>query len=197
MDAKSFFKNFKALLKTEELKAYYHDNTAWTDKIKDIIENMIGKDNVNREYYRIDTLKFAYTDYYKSFAKEHKQYFSGSSSKSYYLNVYNWKNKIAIEYENDCHSWTDELVKLSHLRSDLKVIVAYSEWDGSFDNYKALIKEKVGFAVELIKACQEQALQDNWLLIFGPCKGGKVYDDCLADYFIGYEMDNMQFKLIE
>jgi len=41
-------------------------------------------------------------------------------------------------------------------------------------------------------------LQDNWLLIFGPCKGGKkVYDDCLADCFIGYEVDNMQFKLIE
>ncbi len=195
MEAKEFFNKLKTILSKEVgLKDDYHNNTKWTDRIKRITKNIVGEDNISWEYYRVDTLKYAYTNFYKDFENnDNKKYFDGAKKSKFYLNVYNWKNSIAIEYENDCHSWTDELVKLCHLRSDLKVIIAYSEWDGSLDNYRLLTKQKVDFAIELIKHCQEDALNDKWLIVFGPCNGGKVFDNCLADCFIGYEMINQKF----
>ena len=198
MKAKEFFKNLKVVLsKKEEFKTLYHDNTRWTGFIKGITEEMIGKNCISREYYRIDSLKYQYTDFYQSYnEKNHREYFYDK----YYLSTYNWKNIYAIEYENDSRNWTDELVKLAHIRSDLKVIIAYSEWGENKDFYCNLVAEKMKFAVKLLQACQQDAINDKWLIVFGPCGANekKKYDDeKIVDYFIGYEMVNGQFVKIE
>lgn len=196
MKAKEFFKNLKVVLsKKEEFKTLYHDNTRWTGFIKGITEEMIGKNCISREYYRIDSLKYQYTDFYQSYDKDnHRKYFG-----KHYLSTYNWKNIYAIEYENDSRNWTDELVKLSHIRSDLKVIIAYSEWNGSRENYLSLIDKKMTFAIELLENCQKEALNDKWLIIFGPCgsAGKEEYDKDLISHFIGYEMNDGHFVKIE
>ena len=187
--------NLNAIIDIEKV---YHDNTKWTKTIKDLTESMLCTQNISREYYRIDSLEYAYTEFYKNFNENyHKKTFYGNNGDKYYLNVYNWKNVYAIEYENDCHSWTDELIKLSHIRSDLKVIIAYSEWLGDKENYLSLIKHKMDFALELLKGCEEESLKDSWLIVFGPCKGGKEYDKYLVDCFVGYEMKDGNFVKIE
>lgn len=203
LNAINFLKKLKEslLIKEEQAKAVYHSNTAWTNFIKKTTEEMIGiqengKKSVSNEYYRIDTLKFAYTDFYNTFKeKNYKQSFGDKD----YLNVYNWKNVYAIEYENDSHSWTDELIKLSHIRSDLKVIIAYSEWLGGQEEYLKLIEEKISFAKVLLKNCQEESLKDKWLIVFGPCKakGKEEYDKDIFGNFVGYEMEKGEFVKIE
>ena len=203
LSAKNFLRNLKdALLsKEEQAKAVYHSNTNWTNFIKKTTEEMIGlqengKKSVSNEYYRIDTLKYAYTDFYNTFkAKNYRQSFGDKE----YLNVYNWRNVYAIEYENDSHSWTDELIKLSHIRSDLKVIIAYSEWLGGQEEYLKRIAEKMSFAKVLLENCQEESLRDKWLIVFGPCraKGKEEYDKDIIGNFVGYEMEKGEFVKIE
>ena len=57
----------------------------------------------------------------------------------------------------------------------------------------------MAFAVELLKNCQELALRDKWLLVFGPCgaNGQDVYDKELAEHFVGYEMQERRFVKID
>ena len=198
MTAKEFFKNLKVSLnKQEGLKSLYHDNTKWTVFIKGITEEMIGGNNISREYYRIDSLKYQYTDFYQSYnEKNHREYFDDK----HYLSAYNWKNVYVIEYENDSRNWTDELVKLAHIRSELKVIIAYSEWGEGKEFYFNLIAKKMKFAVKLLQACQQESINDNWLIVFGPCglQGKKDYDKDIAGYFVGYEIVKGEFvEIIE
>ena len=196
LSARELFQALKARLKeNKELEKEYHHNKKWTDYIKDVTEGVIGEEQVSREYYRVDSLKSVYTDFYKEYGDVKRKYFDGKK----YLSVHNWRNVYTIEYENSAKDWTDELVKLSHLRSEMKVIITYSEWEGGKDEYLALIEKKVAFAVELLKNCQELALQDKWLLVFGPCgaSGRDVYDKDLAEHFVGYEMQGGRFVKID
>ncbi|MBE7093157.1 MAG: hypothetical protein E7367_00520 [Clostridiales bacterium] len=196
LSARELFQALKAeLKKNKSLQETYHHHKPWTDYIKKLTETIIGKEKVSREYYRLDSLKYEYTDFYKEYGDVKRKYFDGGK----YLSVHNWRNVYTIEYENSAKDWTDELVKLSHLRSEMKVIITYSEWEGGKDEYLALIEKKVAFAVELLKNCQELALQDKWLLVFGPCgaSGRDVYDKDLAEHFVGYEMQGGRFVKID
>lgn len=198
MSSRKFLERLKGALleKKEDLKSLYHNNTKWTDFIKGITEEMIEENCISREYYRIDSLKYEYTEFYQSYNEtNHRKYFDDN----HYLSTYNWKNLYAIEYENDSRNWTDELVKLAHIRSELKVIISYSEWGDGEDFYRNLIAEKMKFAIELLQACQKEAINDNWLIVFGPCgaKGKTEYDKNIVDYFVGYEMLHGKFVRIE
>lgn len=175
----------------------YHDNTQWTNTVKNITESILDKKYISREYYRIDTLEYEYTDLYRQYdTKAHRKNFSKGS----YLNVHNWINKIAIEYENSKTSWTDEMVKLANIRSKLKVIICYSEWKKSEDSYLKIIEEKMVFATELLNGINkelknENIMNDKWLIIIGPCDKGE-YDKDLINHFIGYEMNDGVFAKI-
>ena len=66
-----FFNEWKKVLKSEFDKDpngfmdKYHKNTSWTKVVKPMTESLLGGNNISREYYRIDTLKYEYTKLYQ------------------------------------------------------------------------------------------------------------------------------------
>lgn len=60
--------------------------------------------------------------------------------------------------------------------------------------------KKIKSAVkEILEECQNLALKDKWLIIFGPscCKRKFTKRSAnIADYFVGYKMENEKFDKI-
>lgn len=193
--AEQFFtKLIQRLKNVEKLGEIYWWGKRWTQCIKGLTEELLSV-NTSREYYRVDSLEYCNTNANIKNLSENKITFDNFDG--VYLNFHNWKNKTLVEYENKRHDWTDELVKLSHLRAELKVIIAYSEWCDSPDKYKRLIEQKLEVAIELLKGCQEESLKDNWLIVFGPCKVGKNFaNEDIIKNFVGYKIEKGKFKEI-
>lgn len=71
---------------------------------------------ISHEYYNVDNML------YERFNLEKE------SSGEKILNAHCWIPVICVEHENSCKDWTDELVKLIHIQSRLKVVIGYCAW---------------------------------------------------------------------
>lgn len=144
----NFLYNFKDRLdkdyksRTESFKACYSDRTNYTKYISTVIkditeglaksndsdcnEDYIEKNKLYSEYYRID---------YTVWSIKEKTAKNGK-------HIYHWNFDIAIEHENDHKDWTYELLKLSFIRADARIVIGYTD-SGARNEEEYVIKEQV------------------------------------------------------
>lgn len=147
MDAKSFYDEFISRVKEDNLVEaemipsfpefvgksfdwiYREKQAAYTELVnKHIVSGIINEayptDDPRHlvsqhEYFRIDTIGYQHR-YMEMPAEE---------AETLGLNRHFWDLKIAVEHENSKADWMDEVIKLTHIRCPLKVIIAYNYFD--------------------------------------------------------------------
>lgn len=166
MDAKKFYSCFTSCLKEESL---YHDGRSYLEIYKSdestftkIINNCVVPKIIEsvgwksqNEYFRIDTVGW----------KTKYQEISEDYSKKLGLSRHLWDLKIVVEHENDKRDWTDELIKLAHIRCPLKVVIGYVHCDERTE----IEKEKLKFAYSCLTHIDafDKNANEEFLIIFG------------------------------
>ena len=129
IEAKDFLNEFVTSLKPETLTKtgtslleVYKNDAKFTPVVINIINEIIEATGVGykaqKEYYRIDVV--GWITKYEKIKKE---------ANEVKLNPHLWDLKIAVEHENSMKDWTDEIVKLVHIRCPLKVVICYNNYD--------------------------------------------------------------------
>ncbi len=139
MNAIEFFTEYKKRVNAETVGMnIYQDNKAFTELInKRVIPEIIESQSkptltAQNEYFRIDTVGWiSRWDDVKDEAKRMG------------LNPHLWDLKVAVEHENSSSDWTDEVIKLIHVKCPLKVIIGYNNSDKRGEEEL----EKIGIAV--------------------------------------------------
>lgn len=101
---------------------YKNDEPTFTKIInKIVVPKIIKSDGLEcqNEYFRIDTIGW----------KAKYQKIPEDRAKRIGMIRHLWDLKIAVEHENDKSDWTDELIKLAHIRCPLKVVIGYVHCD--------------------------------------------------------------------
>ena len=153
---------------------------------KEIIPSIIRSYNcsVSHEYFRIDTTGWvSYHDDIQDRASKIG------------LKPHLWDLTIAVEHENDPSDWSDEVIKLAHVRCPLKVVIGYNACDkrdaGDF--------AKLSFVADCLQKllCFNDEHKDDFLIILGNCKGSHRQDYDAFDYrgYV-YDYDEHAFKRI-
>ena len=163
MNAQGFWSRFIALFAegTESAKAarkYWKKPRDFTNEfINKYIPDMIkeGDDISEFEYFRIDIIAYSQR---KDEAAAHP--YRGD------LAPYLWDLKVAFEHENNDKEWLDEVIKLSHIKCPLRVVVGYFVSDNllrksALDFAAAMLKNKIG------DSCSSG---EEFLLIIGDSK---------------------------
>ena len=130
MDANTFFAQFvDAVVETavyDEGRLYfdiYKDDEPTFTKIinKIVVPKIIKNDGLEyqNEYFRIDTI--GWRPKYQKIPEDRAKHIK--------MKRHLWDLKIAVEHENDKSDWTDELIKLAHIRCPLKVVIGYVNCD--------------------------------------------------------------------
>lgn len=114
--------------KAEFLKKYNGHQPEYTKLFNQFITNMVADQgsNAHNEYYRIDVTGWH--------SEEKSSYRS--------VKIYDWFFDYAIEYENNPNTWTYELLKLSFIRADVRLVVGYRDKDDR-DNEVDIINEQL------------------------------------------------------
>ncbi len=186
MDAKQFFCEFVNRTKENNIvdaemipsypdlvgcsfeQIYRGDAAAYTELInKYIIDNIITeaytRDDPRRlvaqhEYFRIDTIGYQrrYTE------------MSETEANKLGLNRHFWDLKIVVEHENSKKDWMDEVIKLTHVRCPLKVVIAYNYCDKRDDNKEGDL-QKLNFVAGWMTrvSVYEKNANEEFLVIMG------------------------------
>ncbi|WP_155994816.1 hypothetical protein [Butyrivibrio sp. WCE2006] len=164
----------------------YRDFKAFTELVnKYVIHNIIENDpsglTVQHEYYRIDTV---------GWKSNYKDIVDDASDAG--LNPHLWDLEVAIEHENDVCDWTDEVIKLIHIKCPLKVIICYNHHDIRNENDL----EKLSFVADCMNKVKAFHYGDEeYLLIIGNASNSithKASYNCF-DYR-GYVLDSRDMK---
>lgn len=110
---RSFREELLGSQKEEFLNKYNGNLKEYTKLFNKFISNLVEEHNSQayNEYYRIDVTGW----------KVNEKGFYDS------VKIYDWDFDYAIEYENDQHDWTYELLKLSFIRADVRIVVGYRD----------------------------------------------------------------------
>ena len=186
--AKDFFEDYTSSV-TKGYWDDYHDNSQWTVCVTQIIRRIIEKYGLTSqtEYYRIDITGW----------KSHWEEISDQASKLG-LNPHLWDLEIAIEHENSSSDWTDELVKLVHIRCPLKVIIGYTPCD--MRGTGGLEDQRLAFASELMKKVKafDPGAREQYLIIFGNSAPKDSKSPTYSDYgYRGYIYDSDRNAFVE
>lgn len=103
------------------LDLYRNNEPAYTELVNKYIVHKIIEDagmTAQHEYFRIDTVGWI-TRYQKMEQKAHELK----------LSAHLWDLEIAVEHENSKQNWTDEVIKLIHVKCPLKVVISYNSCD--------------------------------------------------------------------
>lgn len=141
-------------------KEKYARNTAYTKLINKYVIKKIISDagmKTQNEYFRIDTV--GWVSQYERMEKE---------AKELNLNAHLWDLKIAVEHENSKKDWTDEVIKLIHIKCPLKVVIGYNYCD----ERDTLDKKKLDFIARWMQevSAMNTGTTEEYLIIFGNCK---------------------------
>ena len=110
-------------------------------------------------------------------------------SSSVGLNPHLWDLKIAVEHENNLNDWSDEIIKLVHIKCPLKVIIAYNHCNERGDEEQ----KKLDFIAECMR--ETEAFKagegvEEYLVIIGNAYSSETknaeYEDC---GYVGYLYD--------
>ncbi len=125
MDAKKFFREFKesaceeVLIGGRRLFDIYKSDAEYTKAVTQIINKIIERAGFTpqNEYFRIDVV--GWNSRYKAMEEDAK-------NSRIELNPHLWDLWIAVEHENSKRDWTDEVMKLIHVKCPLKVVIGYN-----------------------------------------------------------------------
>lgn len=127
------------------------------------------------EYFRVDTV--GWISHYKDMENDAK-------TKELKLNAHLWDLKIAVEHENSKKDWTDEVIKLIHIKCPLKVVIGYNFCDGR-EELECMKLDFIARWMQKIKAFN-QGSDEEYLLIFGNCYNPKTKADYTEFDYRGY-----------
>lgn len=197
MNAQKFYESFISLVKEENvyddgrsfMEIYKTDEPTFTKIINNIVVPQIVEKQgwtSQNEYFRIDTV--GWETKYKTINEDY--------SKKLGLSRHLWDLKIAVEHENDKSDWTDELVKLAHIRCPLKVVIGYVHCDERGD----MEKEKLKFAYDCLSGTKafDPNADEEFLIIFG---NGAARNKANGTYekfnYRGYALTKGQTEFVE
>ena len=162
-DAERFFSLFRERVTEARYDRIYRTaeaafTEAVTEEINGIIRDM-GYTAQN-EYFRIDAVGWV----------SRWQEIAGEAA-ALGMNPHLWDLKIAVEHENNKRDWTDELIKLIHVRCPLKVVIGYSHCDCRGEAETARLAAAAGW-MQQVQAFRPE--EEAYLLILG--NGAAKYD---------------------
>ena len=166
MNAKEFYTKFTSLVKenciADDNRTYWEiyrtDESSFTKIINNtVVPEIIRNEGMEaqNEYFRIDTV--GWITKYKDIDEDY--------SKRLGLSRHLWDLKIAVEHENSKSDWTDEVIKLAHIRCPLKVVIGYVHCDERTD----IEREKLNFAYNCLSRTEafDPNANEEFLIIFG------------------------------
>ena len=165
------------------METYKGNLEQYTSCIMDVINSIINRTcKAQNEYFRIDAVGWTTS------SEEYEE-----DGNKVGLNAHVWDLKIAVEHENSVKDWTDEVIKLLHVRCPLKVVIGYNHYDIRYDeddnesdNRKL---EFVAKCMKKVKAFEDQSKED-YLIIIGNAKGKKKHDSAYTEFgYRGYYYD--------
>ncbi|MGN0635411.1 MAG: hypothetical protein ACI4I5_04235 [Acutalibacteraceae bacterium] len=162
MNAKEFFSAFTAQMQesaVQDGKTYldiYRNNAELTELVnRTVIPNIIKNAGYECifEYYRVDCA--GWLDRKGEIEAE---------AKALNIQAHLWDLMIAVEHENNKADWTDEIIKLMHLRCPLKVVIGYVPCDKREQDTEKL--NTVAGWMRRLRAYDAQA-NEEFLIILG------------------------------
>ena len=183
MDAKEFFYKYKKATDKERIKNgkrlfdYYLHNKEFTPIVIEIINEIIKEAGYipQNEYFRIDAV---------GWISNYKKMKEAARKANIRINAHHWDLKIAVEHENDKYDWSDEVMKLIHIKCPLKVVIGYN-----YCNEREEEINKLNFIAEWMKRVEafNKCTDEEYLVIIG---NGSNSETGLSDYddfgYIGY-----------
>lgn len=160
LSAKNFYNVFTKRINANELmeerlKMYKENEPEWTIYITKLLSKIVTEDfglEVQQEKFRVDVI--GYKPRYLEIKDE---------SSKYSLKPHLWELKMAIEHENNKKDWTDEVIKLAQLRSDLKVVIGYNNY-----NLRDEDEKNLNFVADCLNKLQcFRESRDEFLIILG------------------------------
>jgi hypothetical protein len=158
------------------LDLYRNNEPAYTELVNKYIVHKIIEDagmTAQHEYFRIDTVGWI-TRYQEMAEEAHKLD----------LSAHLWDLEIAVEHENSKQDWTDEVIKLIHVKCPLKVVISYSHCDERDTTEWKKLKFIARWMQE-VKAFAKGS-DEEYLLIFGNCFNSKTKADYDTFDYRGY-----------
>ena len=148
----------------------------WTTYLSRAIEEDILQGELklktNREYFRIDLIGWSGNP---AWQKENEKHIGSKPCKrdsDPQLNEYHWNLEIAVEYENDSLDWTNEVIKLCHIKCGLKVVIGYAHYEQR-ENDMAKLNIIADHMRKLKYGCPQKG--EEFLVILGNCGRGEPY----------------------
>lgn len=182
-DAKRFLLCFQQRMENCELAMYKKGGANFTEYVTTAIREIIEKEfclNSEKEYFRIDIIGW----------KDRKEEIENQANQIK-MNPHLWDLRIAVEHENAIADWTDELIKLIHIRCPLKVIIGYNHCDCRRENEI----EKLAVASSWMKEVDafDPTAKETYLLVLGngsPLLSKETYNSFdYQGYVFDYEKD--------
>lgn len=165
MDAREFFEQYISMVKEwypfDDKNNYFDIYSTDAPAFTRLINNSVVPEIIKRagleyqnEYFRIDTVGW-----------RTKYQIIESESKELGLVPHLWDLKVAVEHENSKSDWLDEVVKLTHIRCPLKVVIAYVHCDERGDTEM----RKINLAHKCICLTEafERYADEEFLIIIG------------------------------
>ena len=146
--------------------------------IKKII-NQIIKDagyEAQNEYFRIDAV--GWTSHFEDMR-------DAPENKELGMKPHLWDLKIAVEHENSKSDWSDEVMKLIHVKCPLKVIISYSYSDERGD----IERKKLDFIAKWMQEIDalQKGTDEEYLIILGNGCNHKTGGSDYSDFgYVGY-----------
>ena len=187
IDAKQFYSDYVSAV-TKEYWKDYHDNSRWTERVTQLIRKQIEAYGLESqtEYFRIDITGW------ESRWNDIKE-----AAHKVGLNPHLWDLRIAVEHENNSSDWSDELIKLVHIRCPLKVIIGYTPCD--LRNSGGKEDERLSFAAKVLQMVDafDPNSQEQILVILGNSAPSKSSNPSYSDYgYRGYIYDYADGKFL-
>lgn len=179
MNAATFFQIFTdKIYSTSDIISFYwnSESKCFTNTVIPIILEIIRSSGceTSKEYFRIDA-----TGWKTTYQKIQDQ------AKDIGLNPHLWDLEIAVEHENSKKDWSDEIIKLLHIRCPLKVVIGYNNCkNNARDNGVYSDKRKLALVSEWMERTKAMnqlrkeagaAVGEEFLVIIG--NAGKNPDD--------------------
>ena len=199
--AKAFYQTFKAKLKEDEgdtLERYWNAKS-WTERLVKTSITILEKDfqlKTNKEYFRIDLIGWSGNPAWEKEGGEHISSKSCKKGSAPMLNEHYWNLEVALEFENDPLDWSDEVIKLCHIKCGLKVVIGYVSYEQREIECEMA---KLDIVANHMRALNYGKLgeEEQFLIILGNC-GKKEYTCFDADIeFKAYIFNGDRFEFLD
>ena len=147
--------------------------------INEIIDSAGSEYHHQNEYFRIDAV--GWVSHYEDMETD-------AEKENIRLKPHLWDLKIAVEHENSKSDWTDEIIKLIHVKCPLKVLISYSHSDERGD----IERKKLDFVAKWMQEINalQKGTDEEYLIILG---NGYNHKTGISDYetfdYVGYIYD--------